>query len=231
MNSEIFLLQFILCTLGVGYILYVGYKLYIEKKQIQKPYQDFFKRNQRYLSPNMISWYREIGGIPCAIVVFFGLYYNEPISLTFITFIIAILAIGDFLDGMVAYSCNMMTEEGKKLDARADKWFDLPILYALTLFIALIYNQYNLLITVIGIMICDITGTLLRSNMSNPAATKIGKIKTLFKFSSMFIIYYGYIFDYIKSLEYLFITLLLITLALAIASTLTKVNWRKTKTA
>jgi threonine/homoserine/homoserine lactone efflux protein len=55
MNSEIFLLQFILCTLGVGYILYVGYKLHIEKKQIQKPYQDFFKRNQRYLSPNMIS--------------------------------------------------------------------------------------------------------------------------------------------------------------------------------
>jgi hypothetical protein len=33
MNSEIFLLQFILCTLGVGYILYVGYKLHIEKNK------------------------------------------------------------------------------------------------------------------------------------------------------------------------------------------------------
>jgi phosphatidylglycerophosphate synthase len=132
---------------------------------------------------------------------------------------------------MVAYYCNMMTEEGKKKDARADKWFDLPILTVLTLFIALIYNQYNLLIIVIGIMIADIIGTLLRSNMSNPAATNIGKFKTLFKFTSMFVIYWGYIFDYIETLEYFFVIMLLIALALAIVSTLTKVNWSKTKTA
>lgn len=231
MNLEIFLLQFLLCTLGVGYILYVGYNLHIEKKQIQKPYQTFFKHNARYLSPNMISWYREIGGIPCAIFVFLGLYFNEPITLTFITFVIAILAIGDFLDGIVAFSCDMATEEGKKLDARADKWFDIPILISLTLFVALVYNQYTLLVIVLGIMIADIIGTLLRSSMSNPAATRIGKFKTTFKFISMFIIYFGYIFGYIQVFELAFIVLLIIALILAIASVLMKINWSKVKTA
>ena len=33
MNLEIFFVQVLLCTLGVGYILYVGYKLHIEKKR------------------------------------------------------------------------------------------------------------------------------------------------------------------------------------------------------
>lgn len=225
MNLEIFLFQVLLCMSGVGYILYVGYKLHIEKKQIQKPYQLFFIENKRYLSPNMISLYRAVGGIPCAFIVGFGLYFNEPISLTFVAFVIAVLAIGDFLDGMVAHCCDLITEEGKKLDALADKFFDIPILISLT------WDKPILLTIVFGIMIADIIGTILRSGMSNPAATKIGKYKTTFKFFSMFILYTGDIFGYIQTFKIIFIIVLLIALILAITSTLMKVISSKTKTA
>jgi phosphatidylglycerophosphate synthase len=229
MNLEIFVFQALLCSITVGYILFLGYKLNQELKQFgptgTSKYQVFFRNNKKYLSPNMISKYREIGGIPFALLLGMGLYFNEPILLTIAVVMIALLAIGDYLDGIVARACNMVTIEGMSIDARADKFFDIPILIALT------WDNWLLLSIVIAIMCADIVGTFLRSKMKNPAAAIVGKIKTTLKFISMFILYTGHVFGYLKVAEILFVSILLISLVFAFASAMMKINWNKQKTA
>ena len=166
----------------------------------------------------MISRYREFGGIPLSILLGIGLYINNPIILTIVVIIIATLAIGDYLDGIVARSCNLVSIKGMSLDARADKWFDIPILISLT------WDNVLLLSIVISIMFADIVGTFLRSKMKNPAAALIGKTKTTFKFISMFVLYTGHIFGYLHVFELVFVILLLIALAFACASALMKLK-------
>lgn len=228
MNLEIFMFQALLCSLAVSYILFLGYKLNQEKEKYSPNgvgfYQLFFRENQKFLSPNMISTYRAIGGFPLAFLLGIGLYINNYFILTISVVLIAILAIGDYLDGVVARSCNLVTKEGMSLDARADKWFDLPILVALT------WDNWLLLIIVLGIIFADIIGTFLRNKMKNPAAVTVGKVKTTFKFISMFILYTGHVFGYIQVFEILFIFLLLIALSFACASALMKINWKNEKT-
>jgi len=177
--------------------------------------RDFFVKHQRYISPNCISNWRKHLGIPVIGFYVYGVYTaNEP--MVYITiWIFVFLAITDLLDGVVARRCGLETEEGAKLDAEADKWFDLPALFTFSFF-PVFEPMY--LICVVIISIFDIIGQIIRGRHSAPGAVLVGKTKTAVKFILIYLMSlngrYQDIYEVLK-LEDVILTLLIIAPILA----------------
>jgi phosphatidylglycerophosphate synthase len=185
--NDLILFSFFTAALIVSAVLYFSYVILPKKSNIAGQYtktQQYFRDNQQILHPNVISSWRKKYGWICAILLGFSLYYNIIILQCVLINIIAFLAVTDSLDGQAARCCGLETPEGKIYDAECDKYFDLPILGVLSYLI----SPYFLIF--VGILtLCDIIGQTQRSNNTNPAAGKIGKIKTAIKFISIFIFY------------------------------------------
>ncbi|MCP4522618.1 MAG: CDP-alcohol phosphatidyltransferase family protein [Candidatus Gracilibacteria bacterium] len=166
---ELFAVLFVI--ISMGYLSLV----WLKKASVQ----NYFIRNQSWLHPNKISSYRLYSGVPFAFLVFYGIYTENNILLGITIPCLTLFAMTDLLDGKVAQYCKLQTNTGKKLDALADKYFDIPILFGLV-----IGNTFFSFIVFI-IFISDCIGTYLRKFLQNSAAQQIGKIKTTCKFFSI----------------------------------------------
>ena len=185
----------------------------------------FFIKHKKYLSPNCISNWRKYLGVPVITFYMYGIYLQNTTLIYITIWIFVFLAITDLLDGVIARSCDMATEEGAKLDAEADKWFDLPTLLAFSIFP--VFEPIYLII-VIPITIFDVIGQKMRGKNSPPEAGIIGKIKTTVKFIVIYLMIitmrYQEISDILK-LDIIIIILLIIAMFLAGLSMGVKTKW------
>lgn len=152
--------------------------------QKNKIVQSYFIKHQKYLSPNCISKWRKYFGAPTIAFFVYGMVIEDKYIVYASVWFYVFLAISDLLDGVVARSCNLKTEEGAKLDAECDKWFDLPALFVFSLFPVF---EPIYLINVSLITTFDIIGQYIRGKNSPPEAGIVGKIKTTIKFSNIYL--------------------------------------------
>lgn len=187
--------------------------------------RDFFYKNRKYLSPNCISNWRKYLGTPVIGFFIFGMFTQNNVITYIAIWVFVFLAITDLLDGVVARACDLATENGARLDAEADKWFDLPALFALSLF-PVVEPVY--LLIVIPITIFDIIGQKIRGKNSPPEAGIVGKIKTTVKFIVIYLMSfterYPEIYDILK-LEIVILVSLILALILAGLSMGMKTKW------
>lgn len=167
----------------------------------------FFILCQPVLSANNISRLRAPLGVIISLIIFFFFDKLDETSATILIQTILFLAISDRLDGQVARTLGQTSEYGKKLDALCDKWFDLPILLALSWQVH--WSLFTIVLFIVGF---DITGQTLRSQMSDPAAQNIGKIKTICKFILIFALFIFLFKAEIQAVEYLFESLFIATI-------------------
>ncbi|MEA3387272.1 MAG: CDP-alcohol phosphatidyltransferase family protein [Patescibacteria group bacterium] len=134
------------------------------------------------LSANGICMWRIYLSIPLAIMA--TIFYYDPI-ISFIIFqVYVFLFVTDALDGAVARALDNVTGIGKILDPLADKVLDLIILA-----IVCFYSSNIFFITLASlIIVLDITGQMIRGKSKNPAASWIGKTKTVIKVITIYII-------------------------------------------
>lgn len=134
------------------------------------------------LSANGICMWRIYLSIPLGIIT--AIFYYNPI-ISFVVFqIYVFLFTTDALDGAVARALNNVTGIGKILDPLADKILDLLILAIVSL-----YSQNTLLIFLATlIIIFDISGQIIRGKSKNPAASWVGKTKTVIKVITIYFI-------------------------------------------
>jgi len=115
-----------------------------------------------------------------------GLWFEiEAITITAVLIFI-LLAIGDALDGAIARALGITSDNGARLDAKADKWFDLPALYNFCIILPImglsseITTMYVVMILLITIF--DYYGQMFRGKYSSFSAGIVGKTKTTIKF-------------------------------------------------
>lgn len=185
----------------------------------------FFIRNQKFLSPNCISNWRKYGGILLIISFIIAVKTQTIWAVYSIIWLFVLLAITDLLDGIVARFCNLETKEGAILDAEADKWFDLPVLFAFCFFPAF---EPVYLIIVTPLAIFDFWGQKIRGKNSPPEASIVGKTKTTIKFIVIYLMSlngrYPEIYDILK-LETIILVLLIFALVFAGLSMSMKTKW------
>lgn len=220
-------LEILLSVILVGIFLYVSY-IGLQYKKIQdifcvhNPTQITNKREYikncleaPLLSSNGIAMWRVYFSIPLAILVIL-FYQKEVVSSAILLFYVFLFA-SDMLDGAVARKLNNITELGKILDPFADKFLDLIILI-----IVCCYAD-NWIFVMLAIIIAgiDIFGQYIRGQTSNPAANKIGKMKTVFKVISIYLISLNRFDIYLHNIGFVF---LCISFVLAFLSLFIKLN-------
>ena len=134
------------------------------------------------LSANGICMWRIYLSIPLGLTAI--IFYHNPV-ISFVVFqIYVFLFTTDALDGAVARATQNVTGIGKVLDPLADKILDL-----LALFIVVFYssNIYFIVLTLF-IILFDIIGQLIRGKSKNPAASWVGKTKTVIKVITIYVI-------------------------------------------
>lgn len=212
-------LSSLIVVVAVLYIVYFGLK----KKKIrecfaihkyEKEPENKIERFKLYidaplLSGNGICMWRVYASIPLAIITV--IFYKETVISSILLQFYVFLFVTDALDGAVARSLNNVTHIGKSLDPFADKFLDLIILGIVCLF------SNNSFFVLVAFLICiiDIAGQNLRAKTSNPAANKVGKLKTIFKVITIYVVSLN---RYEIYLDYIGGTLLLISLLLTFAS-------------
>lgn len=203
----------------------------------EEKYIHFFIKYKKILSPNCISNWRKYGGIPTMLMYTIGFITQNPALVYTSIWLFAFLAITDLLDGIVARACDMATVAGAKLDAEADKWFDLPALVNLSLvplFITFFEISIDIIFTpiylffILGIIIFDIIGQKMRGKNSPAEASIVGKAKTTVKFITIYFMSingrYPDAYD-ILMLETVILILLIIAMILAGLSMGMKTKW------
>lgn len=170
-----FLLEISVGTIIVFLVLYLCYIVIPGSKKVR----EFIIKYKKHLSPDCISNWRMYLGFPVIGLYFIGFYTENILIIHISIWLFVFLAATDALDGIVARYCNMTTSKGAILDAKADKWFDLPTLFAFSLFPVF---SPSYLIIVIFIATFDIIGQYMRGKNSPPEAGIIGKAKTTIKF-------------------------------------------------
>jgi phosphatidylglycerophosphate synthase len=170
---------------SVGLII-VGVFLFLSKKVIpnNKNVRIFIIKNKNILHPDKISYARLLSGIPLIGLYLYGVFAEINWIIYISIWIFVLMAITDLLDGVIARECKIGSKDGAKIDALADKWFDLPALLALS-FLPVTEPIY--ITMVIFIIIFDIIGQKLRGKYSPPEANKVGKAKTTVKFSVVYL--------------------------------------------
>jgi len=185
----------------------------------------FFITNKKYISPNCISKWRMYGVIPTILLLYIGVNYNNSIMAIIAVCLFTFLASTDALDGQVARHCKQTSSNGAILDALADKFLDLPILFLLCIVPNL--NYINLII-VIFIATLDITGQKIRGKNSPPEAGLAGKTKTTLKFITIYLMSLNgrYIDIYnTYDLKTIVFVLLIITSIFTVMSMAMKTRW------
>lgn len=220
--------------LVIAIVLFTGIVLILEKKFItenkNKYITRFFKKFKIILSGNMISIYRIIGGPICGYLLSQSLYYQDYSYHDILIPLIAGLAAGDFLDGVVARSCNAESKLGMVLDPLGDKSLIHSLFIGIVTFLFLQFGDYIFFTLVIIMLIPEGIGTFLRSKMSNPAAKMIGKCKTTYQFILIGIMYYCIIQNIFEEYSDFILVGMIIAIVLTSISAIMK-NLSKIKTA
>ena len=220
--------------LVVAIVLFTGIVLILENKFIienkNKYLTRFFNKFKIVLSGNMISIYRIVGGPICGYLLSKTLYYQDYSYHDILIPLIAGLAAGDFLDGVVARSCNAESKLGMILDPLGDKSLIHSLFIGIVTFLLLQFGDYIFFTLVMIMLIPEGIGTFLRSKMSNPAAAMIGKCKTTYQFLLIGVMYYCIIQGIFIEYSLLIIIAMIIAIMLTSMSAIMK-NWSKTKTA
>lgn len=228
-----FWLESSVMTFIIILVLFISWKI----KNNEEKYINFFKKHKNVLSPNCISNWRKYGGIPTMLMYTIGFITQNPALIYTSIWIFAFLGITDLLDGIVARACDMVTKTGAKLDAEADKWFDLPALVNLSLVpLLIIFFEISIdiiftpiyIVFILGIIIFDIIGQKIRGVNSPVEAGIIGKAKTTLKFITIYFMSingrYPEAYD-ILILETVILILLIIAMILAGLSMGMKTKW------
>lgn len=173
MNAILYLELFV----GICIVTFVMLVSYVGLKNTAV--QEVFK-SYSFLHPNSICRWRIVASIP--LVVGVVVLWEETIFVSILTLIYIFLFATDALDGQVARHCNLVTEEGKRLDPYADKVLDLPILGAL----CIISGEIAFVALFAIIFVCDIIGQMVRGKNGSSAATWVGKSKTVYKIMAIY---------------------------------------------
>ena len=120
--------------------------------------------------------------------VLIPLFYFNKLKIAFI--MIIIFALTDTFDGYFARKYNAISTFGKYLDAFVDKVFALTILISLIIK-TVIYNNnfYLIIITIILELIISCINLYSFFKELKPSSTKWGKIKTIFLFSLLALLF------------------------------------------
>jgi len=194
-TNDVLHLELIISIVNVSiifFITFIGLKFNKVKEcflihnyeQEPKTFSDYWKTffSAPILSANGICMWRIYLSIPLAIITI--LFYHDTI-ISFIVFqIYVFLFATDALDGAIARSLNNITDIGKILDPLADKILDLVILFIVSFY----SNNIYFIVITIFIILFDITGQLIRGKSKNPAASWVGKTKTVIKVITIYVI-------------------------------------------
>ena len=192
----------------------------VEPKGFKNTWKVYF--SSPLMSANGICMWRIYTSLPLAILMTIY-YYNIVISFMIIQFYV-FLFVTDALDGAVARKLGNITIIGKSLDPLADKVLVLPILAVVNYFAE---NSLFMTLTMF-IIFFDSMGQLLRGKTKNPAASWVGKTKTIITMITIYIISLN---RYDVNLDYIGGTLLMITLLFTFWSFYGKLSLRmKSKT-
>lgn len=154
------------------------------------------------------------------------LFYFNKLKIAFI--MIIIFALTDTFDGYFARKYNAISTFGKYLDAFVDKVFALTILISLIIK-TVIYNNnfYLIIITIILELIISCINLYSFFKELKPSSTKWGKIKTIFLFSLLALLFLNKVINLPSNLLLIFNIITIILQLITIISYFLQIKKRK----
>ena len=154
------------------------------------------------------------------------LFYFNKLKIAFI--MIIIFALTDTFDGYFARKYNAISTFGKYLDAFVDKVFALTILISLIIK-TVIYNNnfYLIIITIILELIISYINLYSFFKELKPSSTKWGKIKTIFLFSLLALLFLNKVINLPSYLLLIFNIITIILQLITIISYFLQIKKRK----
>lgn len=154
------------------------------------------------------------------------LFYFNKLKIAFI--MIIIFALTDTFDGYFARKYNTISTFGKYLDAFVDKVFALTILISLIIK-TVIYNNnfYLIIITIILELIISCINLYSFFKELKPSSTKWGKIKTIFLFSLLALLFLNKVINLPSNLLLIFNIITIILQLITIISYFMQIKKRK----
>ena len=154
------------------------------------------------------------------------LFYFNKLTIAFI--MIIIFALTDTFDGYFARKYNAISTFGKYLDAFVDKVFALTILISLIIK-TVIYNNnfYLIIITIILELIISCINLYSFFKELKPSSTKWGKIKTIFLFSLLALLFLNKVINLPSNLLLIFNIITIILQLITIISYFMQIKKRK----
>ena len=154
------------------------------------------------------------------------LFYFNKLKIAFI--MIIIFALTDTFDGYFARKYNAISTFGKYLDAFVDKVFALTILISLIIK-TVIYNNnfYLIIITIILELIISCINLYSFFKELKPSSTKWGKIKTIFLFSLLALLFLNKVINLPSYLLLIFNIITIILQLITIISYFLQIKKRK----
>lgn len=154
------------------------------------------------------------------------LFYFNKLKIAFI--MIIIFALTDTFDGYFARKYNAISTFGKYLDSFVDKVFALTILISLIIK-TVIYNNnfYLIIITIILELIISCINLYSFFKELKPSSTKWGKIKTIFLFSLLALLFLNKVINLPSNLLLIFNIITIILQLITIISYFMQIKKRK----
>ena len=154
------------------------------------------------------------------------LFYFNKLKIAFI--MIIIFALTDTFDGYFARKYNAISTFGKYLDAFVDKVFALTILISLIIK-TVIYNNnfYLIIITIILELIISCINLYSFFKELKPSSTKWGKIKTIFLFSLLTLLFLNKVINLPSNLLLIFNIITIILQLITVISYFIQIKKRK----
>ena len=154
------------------------------------------------------------------------LFYFNKLKIAFI--MIIIFALTDTFDGYFARKYNAISTFGKYLDAFVDKVFALTILISLIIK-TVIYNNnfYLIIITIILEIIISCINLYSFFKELKPSSTKWGKIKTIFLFSLLALLFLNKVINLPSNLLLIFNIITIVLQLITIISYFLQIKKRK----
>lgn len=154
------------------------------------------------------------------------LFYFNKLKIAFI--MIIIFALTDTFDGYFARKYNAISTFGKYLDAFVDKVFALTILISLIIK-TVIYNNnfYLIIITIILELIISCINLYSFFKELKPSSTKWGKIKTIFLFSLLTLLFLNKVINLPSNLLLIFNIITIVLQLITIISYFMQIKKRK----
>ena len=192
------------------------------KEEFQKVKNDFKNKNYKKQIANILTASRLLSPF-----VLIPLIYYDKLLVAFI--MIAIFALTDTFDGFLARKYQAISKFGAYLDAIVDKVFALSILISLIIKTTIYNNNfYFIMINIIlEFVICIINLYAFFKNLK-PKSTKEGKLKTVFLFSLLGLLYLNKIVLIPKTILFTFMFITIILQIASIFSYLEKIKKKKT---